>query len=81
MKVRKRPVEVSAWEITPELEMLVKDKIMHLRGMNPEVRVKTPEGTMIGKFGDYLIRGVEGEYYICKREIFWKTYERIEDVR
>jgi hypothetical protein len=26
--------------------------------------------------GDYIIRGIQGEYYACKPDIFWQTYER-----
>lgn len=37
--------------------------------------VATLEGTMTGKMGDWLIIGVNGEYYPCKDEIFQKTYE------
>ena len=41
-----------------------------------EFSVETLEGTMKGKVGDYLMCGVEGELYVCDREIFEKTYER-----
>lgn len=41
-----------------------------------EVMIKTPEGNMRGAPGDWLIQGVEGEYYPCKHDIFKKTYER-----
>jgi hypothetical protein len=39
--------------------------------------VYTLEGIMRGGAGDWLIRGVEGEYYPCKDRIFRKTYEPI----
>lgn len=39
------------------------------------IYVKTLEGTMKMEIGDYLIRGVNGEFYPCKQEIFHKTYE------
>lgn len=42
--------------------------------MEEEFEVETMEGLMRGKAGDYLIRGVEGEYYACDRRIFEKTY-------
>lgn len=41
--------------------------------------IKTLEGTMRGDFGDYIIRGVQGEVYPCKPDIFEKTYEPVED--
>lgn len=40
--------------------------------------IKTLEGTMIARTGDYIIRGVNGEIYPCKPDIFEKTYEAIE---
>lgn len=43
------------------------------------VKVATPEGEMTGHEGDYLMRGVEGEYYICKASIFKKTYDILDD--
>ena len=40
--------------------------------------VKTKEGLMTGKKGDWLIKGVEGELYPCDNKIFKKTYEAVE---
>ena len=37
--------------------------------------IKTLEGTMRANTGDYIIRGVNGEIYPCKADIFDKTYE------
>lgn len=39
--------------------------------------VQTLEGLMKGKAGDYLIRGVQGEYYICDKDVFMYTYQTI----
>lgn len=41
--------------------------------------VLTLEGTMEGHPGDYLIKGVEGELYPCKKEIFEKTYDILDN--
>lgn len=38
--------------------------------------IKTLEGEMEASVGDFVIRGVKGEHYPCKPEIFWLTYER-----
>ena len=44
--------------------------------INEEFRVNTLEGNYKqGKAGDYLMRGIDGELYICDREIFEKTYD------
>ena len=41
-------------------------------------KILTPEGTMKAVPGDWIIRGVNGEHYPCKPEIFEKTYEAVE---
>lgn len=41
--------------------------------------IKTLEGTMIAKAGDYIIKGVNSEIYPCKEDIFEKTYEMYEE--
>lgn len=43
-----------------------------------EFEVKTLEGTMKGSKGDWLIEGVNGEFYPCKPDIFEKSYEKYE---
>lgn len=40
--------------------------------------IKTLEGDMKACFGDYIIKGVNGEFYPCKPDIFEKTYELVE---
>jgi len=39
--------------------------------------IKAPEGTMIAEPGDWIIRGVKGELYPCKPDIFEATYEPV----
>jgi hypothetical protein len=39
------------------------------------LRIRTLEGVMIAREGDYIIKGVNGEFYPCKPDIFEKTYE------
>ncbi len=39
--------------------------------------IKTLEGNMIASVGDWIIRGVSGELYPCKPDIFQKTYEPV----
>lgn len=41
------------------------------------ISIRTLEGTMTVSFGDYVIRGVQGEFYPCKPDIFEQTYEEI----
>ncbi len=40
--------------------------------------IHTLEGIMTGKGGDYIIKGVQGELYPCKPDIFETTYELVE---
>ncbi|NOJ59745.1 hypothetical protein [Arthrobacter sp. 260] len=44
---------------------------------NGPIYITTVEGTMKAEPGDYIIRGVQGEFYLCKPDIFEKTYEQV----
>ena len=49
---------------------------------NPvEVQITTLEGTMTATLGDYVIRGVQGEFYPCRADIFAQTYDAVEITR
>lgn len=91
MKYRKKPVEVEAVKFVPG-EMLVdwlcnavlEDRIdiHHMVGGMEETSwlyIKTLEGIMVAREGDYIIRGVNGEIYPCKSDIFEATYELVEE--
>ena len=41
--------------------------------------IHTLEGTMKASIGDFIIKGVNGEFYPCKPDIFEKTYERVKE--
>ena len=43
------------------------------------VAIETLEGTVSASAGDFIIRGVQGEFYPCKSDIFEATYERVDD--
>lgn len=43
-----------------------------------EIAIKTLEGVMHARLGDWIIRGVEGEFYPCKPGIFDATYEAVD---
>jgi hypothetical protein len=42
------------------------------------VIIHTLEGDMRAELGDYIIKGVKGEFYPCKPDIFEQTYEPVE---
>lgn len=39
--------------------------------------IETLEGIMRANVGDYIIKGIKGEYYPCKQDIFMLTYEEV----
>ena len=41
--------------------------------------IHTLEGDMEASIGDYIIKGVNGEFYPCKSDIFYKTYEEVTE--
>lgn len=45
---------------------------------DPFLKIDTLEGVMIASTGDWIIKGVQGEFYPCKPDIFAKTYEVAE---
>jgi len=50
--------------------------VVHAKRIDEEFRVETLEGNYKqGKPGDYLMRGINGELYICDGSIFEKTYD------
>ncbi len=87
-KFRKKPVEIEAvkWEngriseVTPWISEAL-NKHPNTEGaimrLGESVVVFTLEGEMTASDGDYIIRGVEGEIYPCKFDIFKKTYDAV----
>lgn len=45
----------------------------------PVIEIPTPEGVMTASAGDWIIKGVQGEFYPCKPDIFEATYEPVTD--
>lgn len=43
-----------------------------------QLKIETLEGVMLANIGDYIIKGVTGEFYPCKPDIFEQTYEKAE---
>lgn len=79
-KVRKKPVEVEAVQVTKEninelAGMEINGKTIQLGISKNTLGIATLEGYMQAKISDWIIKGVNGEIYPCKDEIFRKTYE------
>ena len=85
VKYRKKPVIIDAiqfeddTDVFDELQRLGLDpvRVSYADRDNPKIRIETLEGEMIGNIGDYIIKGVNGEFYPCKEDIFNKTYEKV----
>lgn len=84
MKFRKKPVEIEAvqWNATKDSWDAIKamgDIDWKPGEMGSETFIITTlEGDHLVKKGDWIIRGVEGEFYPCKPDIFEKTYEPVD---
>jgi hypothetical protein len=83
-KYRKKPVEIEAiqWvsdNIEQVYEMLGVGDNLIINTDEDEVKhfINTLEGKMEMSWGDYIIKGVKGEFYPCKPDIFELTYEKI----
>lgn len=82
----KKPVEIEALQFagtaenTLELsEFIGKDiTIDYANPQAPVLKIETLEGTMSASVGDYIIKGVKGEFYPCKPDIFEVTYTKVE---
>jgi hypothetical protein len=82
-RYRKKPVVIEAMEMTPRNVMQVAAWCGG-HGYTLEnsdsafVDITTLEGVMTAQLGDYIIKGVQGEFYPCKPDIFEATYEVVE---
>jgi hypothetical protein len=82
---RMKPIVIQAMQVTDENTKVVCDWVYgDSRGMTPvsyladgTVTIQTLEGTMRANVGDWIIRGVQGEFYPCKDSIFRETYEEL----
>lgn len=78
-KFRKKPVVVEAFQWNGQRPRYWPDwaiDVFLVDGL--ELVVDTLEGRMKADMGDWIIRGVKGEQYPCKPDIFEATYEPIE---
>jgi hypothetical protein len=84
-RVRKRPIEVEAWQWDPKdvTDLDPKDWPKWLRDVEPafnlglQLIIPTLEGPVTASKGDWIIRGVKGEVYPCKPDVFEATYDEV----
>lgn len=73
-----KPCEIEAIEWTgnniSEICKFTNRDIRHLL-VSGQLYIETLEGTMKADIGDYIIKGLRGEYYPCKPDVFHKKYQ------
>ena len=89
MKYRKKPVEIEAIQWNGEKVQEIVDFVGNsctvdmLQYSNTDrpiytLVIHTLEGNMTANAGDFIIKGVKGEFYPCKPDVFEQTYEEVE---
>lgn len=85
MKYKKKPVIIEAVQFTGTVESLLRlsefindqeVRVSYEEVKNPKLFIQTLEGEMQASVGDYIIKGIQGEFYPCKPDIFEQTYEK-----
>ncbi len=74
-KYTKKPVQIEAIEYTHENLREVMSFVGVCQITDIGLYIPTLEGKMLARPGDYIIKGVEGEFYPCKPQIFKATYD------
>jgi hypothetical protein len=86
MKFRKKPVVIEAWKWQPDdkgknelgwpIEWGSKPHKWLVSAIDLTLFIPTLEGEMKATNGDWIIKGIKGEFYPCKPDIFEATYEK-----
>lgn len=79
-KYRKKPVVIEARQFTGAGDQA--SLAMWCHGVptgDGNITIATIEGAMVARPGDYIVRGVKGEFYPCKPDIFDMTYEPVTE--
>jgi len=86
MKYRKKPVVIDAiqWkggnDLT-EIKQFAGEAFFCWHIHTDSISIETLEGMINASKGDWIIKGVKGEFYPCKPDIFEATYEPVEEVK
>lgn len=87
MKFRKKPVVIEAFPFVQPMDGDMPDwlraafregTVWYQGGADPYLTIRTLEGEHRASLGDMIIRGVKGELYPCKPDIFAATYDPVE---
>jgi len=81
-KYRKKPIVIEAHQLT-KYSLLEICRWMNSKcdwidnGESIELTIPTLEGNMTANVGDYIIKGIKGEFYPCKPDIFEASYDEV----
>ena len=80
-KYVKKPLEVEALQWTGDEDEMAEflGQMFVVVDLDQKLCVETLEGTMKAHLGDYIIRGIKGEYYPCAEQIFLDSYDEVVD--
>lgn len=78
MKYRKKPVVIEAVKWTGKNQNELSQFMGVTSTCDGKVEISTVEGVLTASAGDYIIKGIKGEFYPCKPDIFAATYEPVE---
>ena len=85
-RYRTKPCEIEAVEWNgsniSEINDFAGKSVLWLKDAkeNPILEISTLEGIMLANVGDFIVRGLRGEYYPCKPDVFHKKYEFISEI-
>ncbi|MEX5914526.1 hypothetical protein AB6G74_09525 [Staphylococcus ureilyticus] len=85
-KARKKPVEIEFIQFTNMVHAGEIERWTNLKARYDDssgkdlIYIETLEGNLIANLNDYIIKGINGEFYPCKPEIFNKTYDVLDEV-
>ena len=78
MKFRKKPVVIEAIQWAGDNFGELTDFMHDCYSVDgKKIIISTYEGNMTANVGDWIIRGIKGEFYPCKPDIFEATYESV----
>ena len=80
MKYRKEPIIIEAIQYLGTSKSFGETNDFTNDGVyvnNDNIFIKTLEGNMVISVNDYVIKGIQGEFYPCKPDIFEATYEAV----
>lgn len=83
----KKPVVVESYQITDNknefmniIQWMGAENVDGWDVLPSRLYIKTLEGVMLAKTGDYVVKGVRGEFWAVRQDIFEETYEKVQEV-